>query len=81
VRQDTKNESAVTKVLNRAKQTNDVIYLVRDKEVLRTFTRQDAEEFDRRGILKWPSVIGVYNKDCDRDWILDDIEYVMKRAA
>jgi muramoyltetrapeptide carboxypeptidase LdcA involved in peptidoglycan recycling len=74
---ETRAETTATRVLHRAIQTRGVMCLLHEKGSFRVLTWRDAEAIkpDPR------TIVGYYDRTADRQWILDDIFYVLRGKA
>jgi len=70
--------SIATRLVQRAIQTGDLMWLTKHGTTFRTHTRKDAEQEVEKGRINMRSVVGVYNSFVDPEWIIEDMTYVMK---
>jgi hypothetical protein len=75
---ETQAANLATRIIHRARQTEDLMWLVQDQTVLRGLTRKDAEGYVASGKLDMRHVVGVYDGNCPREWIEEDVEYALR---
>jgi len=74
----TRSASIATRLIHRAIQTGDLMWLVKHGPSFKTFTHKDAVALEATKKLDMRSVVGVYDAMAEADRIVDDMEYVMK---
>lgn len=74
---ETRAASMATRLIHRAIQTGDLMWLTKTGSTLRTFTNKDAEELLQNKKLNMKNVVGVYNQFAEAEWIIEDINHAI----